>query len=70
MAVLTSTHDLCFGAKIGIPLHTQFSYIKVGFKGVYITRKCFPDTNRINLNYRKVQDDENQLKPVSGGKNV
>ena len=30
--VLTSTHNLCFGAKIrkiGIPLH----YIKVGFKG-------------------------------------
>ena len=32
-AVLTSTHNLCFGAKItkiGIP---QFYYIKVGFKG-------------------------------------
>ena len=31
---LTSTHNLCFGAKIrklGIPLHTPFCYIKVGF---------------------------------------
>ena len=42
-AVLTSTHNLCFGAKIrkiGIP---QFCYIKVGFKGVYLLRTCFPD---------------------------
>ena len=45
-AVLTSTHNLCFGAKIrkmGIPCIPQFYYIKVGFKGVYITRTCFPD---------------------------
>ena len=38
-----STHNLCFEAKIrkiGIP---QFCYIKVGFKGVYISRTCFPD---------------------------
>ena len=43
-AVLTSTHNLCFGAKIrkiGIP---QFCYIKVGFKGVYITRAYFRDS--------------------------
>ena len=26
--------------KIGIP---QFCYIKVGYKGVYITWTCFPD---------------------------
>ena len=48
-AVLTSTHNLCFGAKIrkiGIPCIPQFYYIKVGFKGVYITRTCFPDGNR------------------------
>ena len=35
-AVLTSTHKLCFGAKIrkiGIPLHTPVYYIKVGFNG-------------------------------------
>ena len=42
-AVLTSTHNLCFGAKIrkiGIP---KYYYINVGFKGVYITRTCFHD---------------------------
>ena len=36
-AVLTSTHNLCFGAKIrkiGIPCIPQFYYIKVGFKDV------------------------------------
>ena len=45
-AVLTSTHNLCFGAKIrniGIPLKNPFFYIKVGYKGVYISRTCFPD---------------------------
>ena len=26
-----------------------FCYIKVGFKGVYITRTCFPDDGRIPL---------------------
>ena len=25
------------------PCIPQFCYIKVGFKGVYITRTCFPD---------------------------
>ena len=44
-AVLMSTHNICFGAKIrkiGIPLHTSvFFYIKVGFKGVYITQTFF-----------------------------
>ena len=38
-------HDLCFGAKIrkiGIPLHTPVFYIKVGYKGLYITRTCYP----------------------------
>ena len=47
-AVLTSTHNLCFGAKIrniGISRIPQFFYIKVGFKGVYISRTCFPDVN-------------------------
>ena len=45
-AVLTSTHNLCFGAKIrkiDIPCIPQFFYIKVGFKGVFIARTCFPD---------------------------
>ena len=51
-AVLTSTHNLCFGAKIrkiGIPLHTQFYYIKVRFEGVYFTRTCFPDVFAFQL---------------------
>ena len=41
-----STHNVCFGTKIrkiGIPLHTPFHYIKVGFKGVFIAHRCFPD---------------------------
>ena len=45
-AVLTCIHNLCFGAKIrkiGIPQHTPVFYIKVGFKGVFIARTCFPD---------------------------
>ena len=44
IAVLMSTHNLCFGVKIrkiGIPLQTPVFYIKVGFKGVFITRTCF-----------------------------
>ena len=46
--------------KIGIPLQTPvFFYIKVGLKGVYITRTSFPDdpieTNFLNvfINYFK-----------------
>ena len=45
-AVLTSTHNLCFGAKIrkiGIPLYTPVLLYKVGFKGVFIARTCYPD---------------------------
>ena len=44
-AVLTSTHNLCFGAKIrkiDIPLHTPV-LLKMGFKGVCIVQTCFPD---------------------------
>ena len=44
--VLTSTHNLCFRAKIrkiGKPLHTPVSLYKSGFKGVFIARTCFPD---------------------------
>ena len=29
--------------KLGIPLQSQFCYIKVGYKGVFISRACFPD---------------------------
>ena len=45
-AVLTSTHDLCFGAKVRknvYPCKSQFYYIKVGCKGVFVTRICFCD---------------------------
>ena len=47
--VLTSTHNLCFGEKIrkiGIPLQTPVFYIKLGFKGVYISWICFPDDHK------------------------
>ena len=64
-AVLTSTHNVCFGSKLrilDIPLQTPFSlaYIKVGFKGVYISRTCFPDdyvfSMTLNDIYNKVED--------------
>ena len=45
-AVLTSTHNLCFRAKIRknvYPCKPQFYYIRVGCKGVFVTRTCFPD---------------------------
>ena len=44
--VQTSTHDLCFRAKIGkneYPYKPQFYNIKVGCKGVFITRTCYAD---------------------------
>ena len=49
-AVLTSTHNLCLGAKIGkicIPMYTSVYYIKVGYEGVYIARICFPDVQKV-----------------------
>ena len=49
-AVLTSNHNLCFEAKIRknvYPCKPKFYYIKVGCKGVFVTRTCFRDaTNR------------------------
>ena len=45
-AVLTSTHKLCFRAKIKeheYPCKSHFYYIKVGCKGVYIIRTCYHD---------------------------
>ena len=45
-AVLTSTHYLCLRAKIRkniYPCKPQFYYIKVGCKGVLVTRSCFRD---------------------------
>ena len=44
----TSTHNLCFGAKIRknvYPCKPQLYYIKVGCKGVFVTRTCFRDDN-------------------------
>ena len=41
-----STHNLCFRAKIGKNVYLctpQFHYIKVGCKGVFITRTCLHD---------------------------
>ena len=41
-----STHNLCFRAKIRknvYPCKPQFYYIKVGCKGVVITRACLYD---------------------------
>ena len=45
-AVLTSTHNLCFGAKQEkwvYPCIPHFYCIKVGVTGVLIARACFPD---------------------------
>ena len=45
-AVLTNTHDLCFGAKNKknvYPSKFQFYYIKLGCKGVYISWTCYHD---------------------------
>ena len=45
-AVLTSTHNQCYGVKIRkivYPCKPQFYYIKVGCKGVFVTRTCFRD---------------------------
>ena len=41
-----STHNLCFRAKIKkdvYPCTPQFHCIKVGCKGVFVTRTCFRD---------------------------
>ena len=41
-----STHNLCFRAKIRknvYPCKPQFYCIKVGCKGVFVTRTCFRD---------------------------
>ena len=53
-AVLTTTNNICFGAKMRrkymyIPLHTQFQYIKLGCKGVYFSWTCFHDVNEVKV---------------------
>ena len=70
-AVLTSTHDLCFRAKIRknvYPCKPQFYYIKAGCKGVYITRACYPD-DLFDLRHRLFQkkcysDNDNAIGSV------
>ena len=41
-AVLTSTHNLCFGSKL----------TKKGYEGVYISRKCLLDENLTKLSLK------------------
>ena len=46
-----STHNLCFRAKIRknvYPYTPQFCYIKVGCKGVFVTRTCFRDVRTLD----------------------
>ena len=43
-----STHNLRFRAKIrkiGLPLYTPIVLYKMGFKGVFIARTCYPDAS-------------------------
>ena len=54
-AVLTSTHNVCIGSKIrkiGLPpVNPRFAIyiVKVGYKGVYIARTCFPGEEVIHF---------------------
>ena len=55
-AVLTSTHDPCFRAKKrknAYPGKPQFYYIKVGCKGMFITRTCYHDVRSAQVNNDK-----------------
>ena len=40
-SVLTSTHNLCFGAEVRKIMYTAVNYIKEKFKGVKIIQACF-----------------------------
>ena len=49
-AFLTSTHNLCFGTKLRknvYPRKPQVYFIKVGCKGVFVTRTCFRGVKQI-----------------------
>ena len=58
-AVLLSTHNQCFRAKIRkneYPCKPQFYYLKVGCKGVFNTRTCYPDEAQdvdVKFNFQK-----------------
>ena len=59
--VLTSTHNLCFEAKIKkkvYPCKPQFYYIKVGCKGVFFTQTCFRDGKN---HHKKLFEGFNQI---------
>ena len=65
--VLTSTHNLCFGAKIRknvYPCKPQFYYIKVGCKGVFITRTCFRDV-LLSISFGKISNPEQAARYVA-----
>ena len=54
-----STHNLCFRAKIRknvYPCTPQFSYTKVGCKGVFVTQTCFRDVCHIGIYAMKEMD--------------
>ena len=56
-AVLTSTHNLCFRAKIIKIMYTPVNpsyYIKVGFKGVNIIQACFRDVTEGSFSHFEV----------------
>ena len=60
-AVLTSTYNLCVRAKIiknEYPCKPQLYYIKVGFKGVYITRTCYPDVDVVIVFSQNLFDED------------
>ena len=51
---LMSTHNLCFRAKVRknvYPSKPLFYYIKVGCKGVFITRTCLHDGKFTQVGY-------------------
>ena len=59
-SVLTSTDNLCFRVKtrkMNTPVNPSFTMIKVGCKGVFISRTCLHDANvKIQIykvNYQK-----------------
>ena len=58
-AVLTSTHNLCFRAKIRKNKY-PFYYVKVGCKGVFITRTC-PDVTPSKHQYRNTAININTM---------
>ena len=70
-AVLTSAHNLCFGAKIRkknryTPAYPVFYYIKGRFKGVYIARTCFPDELNYESYFTNAKNDEYLNEPRHG----